>query len=575
MIRVAGSVVDTKLNLIGLSIEGSAADFGLIGTSTALLTKRVYLADLAKSNFKTSMLSVSMVNGAPKIVYNEKSTMKLRDLPMLMLTENELVPFNNKATVETVRYNKSAVPANTIGYVININGKHLSVKKDDILAISELFELDFKVATDSKGNSYIVGKAGGRKKEDLNIEIVGAPVKKAKIKDETNLDLVTLIGAAKACNATLLINTSKLHVSDMLVKTSAIAEPNLKFTAKSLNVNLTSKLYGRFVSDDKVYPVQAYKTINVAKNGRICLDEIKVVIEKKYLHNFVKAVGASTVMADCTSELKKPDLDVLKTKFSESIIALKIKLDGMHIINPSLAQKFIKTAKEIDSIVEKLNSARICKTILKDEGLILEIAPELKGEIEKAKKGYTLSVIAEILRNNKLDRKDVHPTFKNETTSKLMSLVEDGVNICTGFYEPSGYRSSKENDIIEIEYTNKYSKLAGPAKILDAISKGDTDCLPSSVNTLLGIVSVHKRKGNIAETVENLVKDCELMMEEQTEVLAKHKIAMCEASGFDGIHSNDMDEWETFTKYRGQGTKYISKTSRNELACVCKNIAIK
>lgn len=578
MFKVIGSVVDSKLNLIGLTIQGRASEFGVLDAPNSLITKNKYLTDLAKNSFRSNILSVVNSDGKAKVVYNRGSSNKLRELPMQMLTAQGLVPISNKANVVAIRYNGSATNDNAIGYVLKIQDTKVNIKREAIAPISELFELDFKVATDSSGRPYILGKPHGKKKESLEVEIINLanPVytKKKPATTCTNieLDFISLMKLAQSYDAIVVMPNGKLHLGEMVVKTSTMAKPNLKFTLKNLNVNIVGTLSGYCIVDDVAYKVKAFKTVNLIKNGKVGIKEISLAIKKSKFNEFIGAVGRSVPFIDTTENVKEADRAEIAARLNtDDFVVLSMNIEDIQLLTSNMANKLVLKCKDLDETLTKLNTARICKTILTDKSGALKLLAELQGVRNPADKGQTLAGAKETIQSGIFDRAEIDEQFRNLSAEKLLKLLDAGINVYSGFYESSSYRSDKDNSLIEIEYTNKYSKLTGFSKINDALLNNDSTNIPSGVNNLLAKLAIHRD----TETLFNELKAYEDVYNRAVRELALHKLAMCELTNYTAIHSTDCDSWEANYKYRGQGTKYVCKKSNNELACVCKNITIR
>lgn len=573
--KVVGSVVDSKLNLIGLSIQGKASEFGVMGAPNEIITRNMYLADLAKNRFRSAMLSVVEKDGAAKVVYNSNSSLKLRDLPMQMLTANGLKSVSNKANIVAICYNGNTNSENIIGYKVKVQDNIIEVKRDSILQFSELFELDFKVATDSCNRPYIMGKPHGKKKDELDVEILhlANPVYSRKNPSiAIDMDFITLMKLANQCEALVLMQNKKTHASEILAATSTIATPKLKFTLKSLNVNLTGILHGKCLVDEEIYNVKAFKTVNIIKNGKVNIKELKLALTKDKFAQFIGQVGCSVSFVDCTSSVSDADMKVLKDKMGDKeIIVLSMNISEIPLMTTNLANKHYLKAQQIDSVLENLHTARICKTLINDKSGALKLLAELEGVHNPADKGQTLSGAKEALESGLFNMDEIDIQFRGMDRNKLLRLVNAGINVYTGFYETSNYRSEKDTTLIEIEYANKYSKLTGFAKINEALLNNDYNNIPSGVSILLGKLAINRS----TESIFNALKQYEKVYELELEKLALHKIAMCELTGYTSIQFKDADEWEISTKYRGQGNKYYNKKSTLELTCICKNIAIR
>lgn len=575
MIKVSGSIIDDKLNVIGLTVSGKASELGVMQAPNKTVTRSYHLMDLAKLGFKTATVSVELDDGKAKVVYPEGSTARLRDFPVQLYTNEGLVPIENSAEFVGIKYNGSIDPKNVLVYVLKYCGKRLDIKRDDIMKVSEVLNLDFKVVNGKDDVPYIVGKPGGKKKEDLKVEVVNLKNKDAVAKANPvnhGIDLVNLFDLANESKAYMLIDTGVTHMGSILINSTFIARPKLKFTAKNLNANITGELSGNCVAGGKALPVKAFKTVSLIKNGRVDDYTVKIVIPAENFTGFVSAISGAVSFSDVTDHLMRADIEAIKTKMSSAYYAIAIDLDGLNVLSDEHARSLICNNDKIDKLVTDIYTCKMCKTLINDKSGALQILAEVNGVENPAVKHETLGEARLAFENKMIDRSRVVEAYRNESDAILGELLEQGVNIFSGYYEQSA-RSTKEKDdsAIEIEYTNKYGKLTGFKKINDALIAGDWTYIPQGVRDLLAYLAVVKDTEVIYKSLEKYDDISEKAIRE----LALHKFAMCELSGYSAIHTMNSSDWEINTKYRGQGNKYTLRNSASGLAVVCKNIVIK
>lgn len=575
MIKVSGSIIDDRLQVIGLTISGKASELGVMDTPNKTVTCNYYILGLAKRGFKTATLRVELDNGKAKIVYPEGSTVRLRDFPVQLYTNQGIVPIDNHAEFVGIKYNGSIDPKNVLVYVLNHCGKRIEIKRDDIMRVSEIFNLDFKVVSGKDGIPYIVGKPGGKKKEDLKVEIVNTKNRAAVTKSSSvnhGIDLINLFDLANESKAYVLVDTGVTHMGSVLINTTFIARPKLKFTAKNLNANITGELSGNCIAGGKALPVKAFKTVSLIKNGRVDDYVVKIVIPAENFTRFVSDISGAVSFSDVTNSLKRADIEAIKTKMSSAYYAVEIDLKGLNILSDDHARSLVCSNEKIERLVTDVYTSKMCKTLINDKSGALQILAEVNGVENPAVKHETLGEARIAFQNKMIDRSRVVEAYRNESDAILGELLEQGVNIFSGYYEQSG-RSTKEKDdsTIEIEYTNKYGKLTGFKKINDALIAGDWTYIPQGVRDLLAYLAVVKDTEVIYKSLEKYDDISEKAVRE----LALHKFAMCELSGYRAIHTMNPGDWEINTKYRGQGNKYTLRNSASELAVVCKNIIIK
>lgn len=575
MIKVSGSIIDDRLQVIGLTISGKASELGVMEAPNKMVTRSYYLLSLAKRGFKTATVRVELDEGKAKVVYPEGSTVRLRDFPVQLYTNKGIVPIDNNAEFVGIKYNGSIDPKNVLVYVLNHCGKRIEIKRDDIMRVSEIFNLDFKVVSGKDGIPYIVGKPGGKKKEDLKVEIVNTENRAAVTKSSSvnhGIDLISLFDLANESKAYVLVDTGVTHMGSVLINTTFIARPKLKFTTKNLNANITGELSGNCIAGGKALPVKAFKTVSLIKNGRVDDYVVKIVIPAENFTRFVSDISGAVSFSDVTNSIKRADIEAIKTKMSSAYYAVEIDLKGLNILSDDHARSLVCNNEKIERLVTDAYTSKMCKTLINDKSGALQILAEVNGVENPAVKHETLGEARIAFQNKMIDRSRVVEAYRNESDAILGELLEQGVNIFSGYYEQSG-RSTKEKDdsAIEIEYTNKYGKLTGFKKINDALIAGDWTYIPQGVRDLLAYLAVVKDTEVIYKSLEKYDDISEKAVRE----LALHKFAMCELSGYRAIHTMNPGDWEINTKYRGQGNKYTLRNSASELAVVCKNIVIK
>ena len=575
MIKVSGSIIDDKLNVIGLTISGKASELGVMEAPNKTVTRSYYILGLAKRGFKTATVRVELDEGKAKIVYPEGSNVRLRDFPVQLYTKDGIVPIDNSAEFVGIKYNGSIDPKNVLVYVLNYCGKHIEIKRDDILRVSEVLNLDFKVVNGKDNIPYIVGKPGGKKKEDLKVEVVNIRNRAAVTKGSTvnhGIDLISLFDLANESKAYVLIDTGVTHMGSVLINSTFIARPKLKFTAKNLNANITGELSGNCVAGGKALPVKAFKTVSLIKNGKINDYVVKFIVPVENFTGFVSNISGAVSFSDVTDNLKRADIEAIKTKMSSAYYAIAIDLGGLSVLSDEHARSLVCSNDKIEKLVTDIYTCKMCKTLINDKSGALQILAEVNGVENPAVKHETLGEARLAFENKMIDRSRVVEAYRNESDAILGELLEQGVNIFSGYYEQSA-RSTKEKDdsAIEIEYTNKYGKLTGFKKINEALIAGDWTYIPQGVRDLLAYLAVVKDTEVIYKSLEKYDSISEKAIRE----LALHKFAMCELSGYRAIHTMNTGDWEINTKYRGQGNKYTLRNSASELAVVCKNIVIK
>lgn len=575
MIKVVGSIVDSKLNIVGLTISGKASELGALQTPNSTVTRSYHLMDLAKLGLKTATVDVVLDNGKARVVYPEGSNVRLRDFPLQLYTNNGLVPIDNNAEIVGIKYNNSIDPKDVSAYILNYSGKRVEIRRDDIVRVSEILNLDFKVVNGKDNVPYIVGKPGGKKKEDLKVQIVNTKRKDIDIKASPvnhGVDLISLFDLANSSRAYVLVDTGTTHMGSVIINTTMIARAKMKFNSKSLNANITGELSGNCVACGKAFPVKAFKTVTLIKDGRVENKTLKFIIPSDKFTEFISYISGAVSFSDVTDSLKKQDIEAIKTRVTDPYYAVAIDIDSLPVLTDEHARKSICSNEEIDKLVTDIYTSKMCKTLINDKSGALQILAEVNGVENPAVKHETLGEARAAFAAHVIDRSRVVEAYRNESDDVLGELLDQGVNIFSGYYEQS-YRSTKEKDdsAIEIEYTNKYSKLSGFNKINEALISGDWTYIPQGVRDLLAYLAVVKD----TETIYKSLEKYDNISAEAIRKLALHKFAMCELSGYRAIHTMNPGDWDMNTKYRGQGNKYTLKDSETGLTCVCKNIIIK
>ena len=474
MLHVVGVVINESYLIEGLVIEGKPAEFGEISDKPKM-RKTVSRASLLASNFNNSEVSCS--NG--KIV--RKEGFKFSDCELYGVKEGKIFKIKDNSISLLRRF----VEKNeTVGFEVRLLGKTVKLTTSNVIALSNIFKPSgYTVASRSSiekrlhpvtkelvdieiKKPYLTG-INGNKLSDLPIVNVGelpkanakaVEVKPAKASTKTiqNVDIkeiepdaskfgiVELIMITNTVNGLIVTNSESNYTRQTVdredkeksnfvpLEMVQVAEPNLHFSEKNVNVNLKFKKLGFVYVDGTPVPTFMWREKCIFSNGKPNLSKFSIAVSTVAAKKLLEIFGSSLAI-----EVNDKDKKIIG-----SIRALGLREDVECLLNIDASKLSIVSNNASGIDVYDNTQLEITLFGMYTSKLIGKVCNEIKKQFSEADK----------------DR-DILSAYKNYNSEMLDKIKEAGVNIVDGSYNAPLFESvegasssGSKIENIEIEY---------------------------------------------------------------------------------------------------------------------------
>ena len=475
MLHVVGVVINESYLIEGLVIEGKPAEFGEISDKPKM-RKTVSRASLLASNFNNSEVSCS--NG--KIV--RKEGFKFSDCELYGVKEGKIFKIKDNSISLLRRF----VEKNeTVGFEVRLLGKTVKLTTSNVIALSNIFKPSgYTVASRSYTEKrlhpvtkelvdieikkpYLTG-ISGNKLADLPIVNVGelpkanakaVEVKPAKASTKTiqNVDIkeiepdaskfgiIDLIMITNTVNGLIVTNSESNYTRQTVdredkeksnfvpLEMVQVAEPNLHFSEKNVNVNLKFKKLGFVYVDGTPVPTFMWREKCIFSNGKPNLSKFSIAVSTVAAKKLLEIFGSSLAI-----EVNDKDKKIIG-----SIKALGLRDDVECLLNIDASKLSIVSNKASGIDMYDSTQFEIKLFGMYTSKLLGKICNEIKKQFSEADK----------------DR-DIFSAYKNYNSEMLDKIKEAGVNIADGSYnaplfeavEGASASSGSKVENIEIEY---------------------------------------------------------------------------------------------------------------------------
>lgn len=445
--KVIGTVVDKKCNLIGLSMEGRASEFSEIGNEKVVRVN--HLNEVLSRRFKNNQIDCSQ--GLVKEVGN----FKLKELPMHMF-DNGYTPIDNKITL----LERVLVDNKLKGFTVNIAGQVKRYTTEDIIKLSWFNRENFSVRVNGD-TVFIVGKPGFSIEKLPEVELgndTGSKSKRNTTRSATNKEVANQpIGPANFDILTLYENLNQLN--GLVIKLpnieyiknnpqpkkigedfnnlgiGEVANAYLDYTEDKLNVNTRFKKIGNITVNIQGMPLPVptfiVTTKNIFLNAENHMEVFGVAVSEKDVPALKEAFAASLALEEIHDDLI---INPIRSIYGDKTLkAFKVDTSKIAVIAPNKLQNFILGNKEIFNLTQTLLK---CKVHQKYLNAVVKQATEALARqgIETNRPKYGI--------------------YSAMSDDVLNQLVEKGVDVYTGIY-------TKKEDTDEVqEYEAKKVKAA-------------------------------------------------------------------------------------------------------------------
>lgn len=569
-VKITGSIVDNKGNLIGLMLKGRECDFG--GLTTSEMVKPMTIAAIVSSKFSNSQIKV--LQG--KIV--EHGKFKINSVPMYMLNGNEYSQIPSNEVFIKKRYIKDN---QNYGFEVQLpDGSTTNFLYANVIQLCKWFKPgNFAIRTSSKGNSYICGKPDGPKMEDFPAEIIGDAPQAKRLKSsatkkqtringalETGIDIISLYDFIAECNGLVI----KLPTEDYKATTKdghtsvegftplgigEVASPLPKFNPTKMNVNATFKKVGIvpvYINGNSTnivsYVTRSKKIFN---NGDNYIKRLGIAVSTDREQELLDKIGKSLALTKITDRhIIEPMSQVIDAK---SLVFYEVDTSKIDLISSRRRAYSILTPDKVLELVEKQAQLRLAAKAFGPQGGIMKDA---KAELSDADVASASG-------------RSIWGMFGMMNSEALAAVKEAGIDIYTGECKAetsvvkneskgaseAGTGSEAKPLEVSIEYaTDKYTsakmtKTTG--SVVRQMAKAGDDSLVSA-----DILKVIAQVDNIANASERYARASELYNKFNSEVekinkrLWLHNTSMYIKGNRAGIFTSNAGDWEDCTSGR-------------------------
>lgn len=569
MIKLVKTIVNDKRNLIGFVLEGKDKEFD--GFSDDKVLKPIPLKVLAEKNFKNKQIEITR-NG-----FIEQGNFRVNDLPMMALIDNKFIDV--PSNVELV---KKFVQNNTIiGFTVKFgDGSLENFRYNHVIKLSSWFKpVNFMTRTSGTNKTYISGKPGVMKLDDLPTKVLGEESKAKRMKSNAQkqsdiedkvqfsngVDIIDLYDAVDSFDGLILklpnegykVANKRERVVAEEFSNLGIGEysyPKLMLNETKLNVNAAFKKPGIVqieFAPGTVMPIQSYVhcTKSIFLNAESYIKNFGVAIPRACEGKFIELFGKSMSLKLITDDSLVKPITALSCK--NDLVFYSINSTKLDLISKDKLDKYILDTKQLR---DKVDEMFIPKAIVK------YLSPK-SGLINEVKKKYGVDV-------KKASGRSVMPLYSAMNQEFLEKIKEAGIDIYDGSYNRTikadesdikerEHIKEKEDGVVSIDYCidGKELKKWTYKKIAEEGAKGSKE-LPAEVVKVVQYISGIKDPVKQVEEAMKIHNEYEKKVEAIKKELWLHKCSMFIKGDNSKIHQDDKDKWVEDTGRRTKATIY-------------------
>lgn len=579
--KILGTIVNGKLNIVGLTISGKASDFGKIGNAEEV--QDIAIQEVLARKFVNNQIDCSQ----GKI--RELGKFRLRDVGMKMMLDNgQLTPVNNSLTLKT----RLLTEGKLAGFEVEILGKTMKFKTDDVIRLSSWFRPDnYMIAvrndTDGTVRPYVTGKPGHAisKLPERELGVGGTAPKKTKNRTiqssdsrgssvaNPDFDIVELFDIVNALNGYVVklpnVSYKKTKASDMKTGSSFIelgigevASAHIEYGEKSMNVNANFRKIGNVMIDfgGRPMPMPTYvvKKKSIFTNGKNHIKRFGIVVGEAQVNELRQKFGASLALEEVTDDsLVTP----IRSMYGDPTLTMFIvDTNNLDIISKNRIKNYLLTDKEVYRLqlnlleqktilryandVYNSSKAAMMETGMKDPrpkyGMYAGFSDDMLNKIEAA----GIDVFSGMYTKTEVDE-----NVKEKEASKVADMIKSGE-----------YKKEEDKDI-GVEFGVKGLKSLPSVKDLKEKTKKAEKFLTPKLLKIMGEVD----KATSVESMFNYAdKVKKVIGKEKEDTLKKlwlHKMACLSAGNYEAYKVGDVNVWEPMKQSKASNvTDYICKT---------------
>lgn len=458
--KIIKTIVNAQHKLIGFEVEGQSWEFGGIGNQK--VTTQIALENMYQQKFKNSQIEMKNNN----IV--EQSGFRLRNLPMMMLKDDSLVPIDNKITL----VNRVLVDGKLAGFDVIIGGVPKRLSSQNIIANAGWFNPDNFVIRYRDNARYMVGKPGMSIEKLPEISLTSAPVTNKRNRTRTvtegkgreysvqvisPFDMISLTEILQEIGGQFIylpgVNYNRISSPDKELskdfrKTGVeISGPTIDYSEKTVNVSIPFKQIGQLIVNvngiDKTYYPFAYKKKTVFEAGKLNSPHLGIAIPTNKVEYIQSRFGASMSLSAITDPMTNMYVKTfMQVKNPDEISLLALNTENLSAMSLANAKKYRRKESEIKAYYKKLITTKVCLSYIR--GVMKDAEATAKETTGKAPK-------------------PLYGLYRGLPDYELDALVEAGVDVFSGAFtkqeESTAGKSStpkNETDTKKIDISVEY-----------------------------------------------------------------------------------------------------------------------
>lgn len=557
MIKLIKTIVDERRKLLGFIVEGKGRE--LEGFSDEKIQKQVPLSVLAEKGFVNNQIAVTARG------IQEKGNFKINDLPMTVFINNQFVDIDNRMALKK-RFIQNNEP---IGFTVAFaDGTMDNFTYPNVIQLSYWFKPDnFIVRKSANGKSFISGKPGMLKLEELPTEVIGEKKEKEakrvksaaqhqdKVQDtgtlDHDIDIIELYGYLKKVDGLVIklpyekykrvgVNNVVASNEFKALGVGEFAVPDLTFNATKLNANTIFRKPGMVSIEfgpGVTMPIQSftYNSKTIFLNSEVHVERLGVAIPKEIESEFISKFGRSLSLQAIT------DVQLIQSTISltgkNNLVFYELDVNKVDLISKDRLDGYILPTDNLYGTVDR------------------SFIPKLLAKYLSPKKGLIAELKKQVaLPNTNAKGKEPIALYGAMTPEFREKITEAGIDIYTGSFNKSvrvdeaelkerADTKAKDETAVTIDYCIEgqdlkkftYKKIVE----LGALGKG----LPAEV------LQVIQKLSGIVDLKERLVEALKLFNRYEAEALSiknklwYHKCAMYIKYGRNKIQQEDKVNW--------------------------------
>lgn len=558
MFKLHKTVVNEQHELIGFVISGKDREFG--GMTNDTVQRVLSLDNLKAMRFK---------NNEVKLVGNsitEVGNFKINSLPMAMLVNNGLTDINSGIAIlkRFVQNNEN------VGFDVQFSdGASFRVPYSALIMYSRWCKpVNFVVRNTADGKTFISGKPGVMKLEDIPVEYIGAaPTRKtlksgAKQKEKTKVATGAQVGTGIDIldiykwiidNGGAYINlkgtkyVAKTVEHDKTAAEESVFAPlevgelctsQLQFNPVTLNVNAPFKVAGivRVPFNGQQLPIVTFvdRTKSVFSGGKEYIKKFGIAIpeakEDVLLQQFGKSLAFTKITDDNITKPLKQIID------SAGLVFYFVEARNIDMLSKSKFEKYAYSAARLTDLVIRLNDCKAISKCFSNRGKFMKT---LKAELGESD--------AETIRG-----RQPFGIFASMSDADREIMKEMGFNIYTGGFTVNDYSKKKAPtsgeapEEIYIEYMvdgRTFTNETGE-KIIQAVQNGDKSKIgEQAFNDIVSVLMITDNRAKYKAALE-VARKWEETQRKLERDLWCHNVVMLMLGNNRVIHTRDAAKWE-------------------------------